>query len=348
MMAPSSYTALRTPHGLSSRLLEELHRNNLLPPALEQSAQLLPASSFVKLYRQAIEQLDAQIAEDQGHPPMRKQEVDLMCRCLVSCSTLGEAILCAADFCAMLFPRAGRLSLEVEGSWATFHMDSLRPKRSSAACIVDLTGLFCYLQLFSWLIGESLCPRQAFIAHPERSDAVPFLSLFNAPVAVGQPTYGFTFCTDLLAHPVIRQPVELPGFLVDFPFRLVVTPTTVVSVTQQVRFFLQAAAAHGHEWPSLETIAETLHMSQATLRRRLKVEGSSYQHLRRQCLLASALHYLRATDWSISRIAEYLGFSNEAAFRRAFLSWTGSPPSHYRLEHQTKSPTGSGPSDSRV
>lgn len=330
MMTSTPAPDLRAPRGLSKRLLEELQRHNLLPPPAEDT-QPLPASSFVKLYRQAIEQLDAQIAQGQGHPPMRKQEVDLMCRCLMSCSTLGEAILCAADFCAMLLPRAGRLSLEVEGNWATFHMDSLRPRRSSAACIVDLTGLFCYLQLFSWLIGESLAPRQAFMAHPERADAVPFLSLFNAPVTVGQPTYGFTFGAALLTQPVIRQPAELAAFLVDFPFRLVVTPTTVVSVTQQVSFFLQAAAAHGREWPTLESIAATLHLSPATLRRRLQAEDSSYQQLRRECLLASALHYLRATDWSISRIAEHLGFSNEAAFRRAFLGWTGSPPSRYRL-----------------
>ncbi|MEJ6654490.1 MAG: AraC family transcriptional regulator ligand-binding domain-containing protein [Pseudomonas sp.] len=332
-MTSISPPVLHPPLGLSNRLLEELQRNNLSLPEQAEDTQPVPASSFVKLYRQAIEQLDAQIAHGQGHPPMRKQEVDLMCRCLMSCSTLRTAILCAADFCAMLLPRAGRLSLQVTGSSATFHMDSLRPKRSSAACIIDLTGLFCYLQLFSWLIGESLAPQQAFIAHPERSDAVPFLSLFNAPVIVGQPTYGFSFSAELLERPVIRQPAELAAFLVDFPFRLVVRPTTVVSVTQQVRFFLEAAAAHGREWPSLDAIAGTLHLSSATLRRRLKAEGSSYQDLRRQCLFASALHYLRATDWSISRIAEQLGFSNETAFRRAFMGWTGSPPSHYRLEH---------------
>lgn len=318
--------AIRDSHGLSIRLLEELQRNNL--PG-EEVRELSPAG-FVKLYRQAIEQLEAQIAQGQGHPPMRKQEMDLMCRCLMSCATLAEAIHCAADFCAMLLPRAGQLSLEVDGPNATFHMDSLRQKRSSAACIVDLTGLFCYLQLFSWLIGESLSPQHVYLGHPERTDAVPFLGLFNAPVTVGQRAYGFAFSVELLNRPVVRRPAELAAFLVDLPFRLVVIPTQVLSVTQQVRFFLEAAASHGGEQPSLEDIAATLHLSTATLRRRLTAEGSSYQQLRRQCLLDSAMHCLQATDWSINRIAEHLGFSNEAAFRRAFQSWTGSAPSRCR------------------
>lgn len=317
---------IRTSHGLSIRLLEELQRNNL--PG-EEVRELSPAG-FVKLYRQAIEQLEAQIAQGQGHPPMRKQEMDLMCRCLMSCATLAEAIHCAADFCVMLLPRAGQLSLEVDDPNATFHMDSLRQKRSSAACIVDLTGLFCYLQLFSWLIGESLSPQHVYLGHPERTDAVPFLGLFNAPVTVGQRAYGFAFSAELLKRPVVRRPAELAAFLVDLPFRLVVIPTQVLSVTQQVRFFLEAAASHGGEQPSLETIAGTLHLSTATLRRRLATEGSSYQQLRRQCLLDVAMHYLQATDWSISRIAEHLGFSNEAAFRRAFQGWTGSAPSRHR------------------
>lgn len=322
--------AIRISQGLSIRLLEELQRNNL-PAQENEEIRELSSTGFVKLYRQAIEQLEAQIAQGQGHPPMRKQELDLMCRCLMSCSTLAEAIHCAADFCAMLLPRAGQLSLEVDGPHATFHMDSLRQKRSSAACIVDLTGLFCYLQLLSWLIGESLSPQHVLLGHPERADAVPFLGLFNAPVTVGQRTYGFAFSTELLSRPIVRRPAELTAFLVDFPFRLVVIPTKVLSVTQQVRFFLEAAVSRGGEQPSLEAIANILHLSTSTLRRRLKAEGSSYQQLRRQCLLDSAIHCLQATDWSISRIAEHLGFSNEAAFRRAFQSWTGAAPGRYRL-----------------
>ncbi len=332
-MASRSAHAVRVPHGLGARLLEELQRSGPLGAGPGGAERQPSADDFVTLYREAIEQLEARVARGEGHPPMRKQEVDLMCRCLLSCSTLGEAIACAADFCAMLHPRAGKLSLESQGESATFHMDSLRQKRSSAACLVDLTGLFCYLQLFAWLTGQSLRPHSVFLAHPKREDAMPFLGLFDAPVAVGKPTYGFSFDSSLLARPVIRQPAELAGFLVDFPFRLIGAPSSVLSVTQQVRGFLDAALAHELELPALGAVAADLGISEPTLRRRLVAEGSSYQLLRRLCLRESAQRCLRDTDWTIGRIAGHLGFSSEAAFRRAFLGWTGDAPSRYRSKN---------------
>ncbi|MBF8792715.1 AraC family transcriptional regulator ligand-binding domain-containing protein [Pseudomonas monteilii] len=330
-MALHSTAPVRVPQGLDTRLLAELQRNNLAlePPP---SALLSAAQRFVALYRQAIEQLEAKVAQGEGQPPMRKAEVDLMCRCLLSCGHLDEAIACAAQFCAMLDPRAGSLSLEVQGTTATFHMDSLRHKRSSAACLVDLTGLFCYLQLFGWLIGQPLRPDQVFLAHPQREDAAPFLGLFDAPVAVGRRTYGFSFNAALLSRQVIRTPAELTLFLVDFPFRLIGAPPSAVAITQQVRGFLDAALSHEREVPALSAIAAALGTTLPTLRRRLAAEGSSYQALRRLSLCESAQRCLRDTDWTIGRIAGHLGFASEAAFRRAFLSWTGKAPSRYRAQ----------------
>ncbi|MND44024.1 hypothetical protein D3C80_348500 [compost metagenome] len=329
-MASRSAHSVRIPHGLDARLLEELQRHRLPAPGQDEAHAPISADGFVALYRQAIEQLEAKVAQGEGQPPMRKNEVDLMCRCLLSCGTLGEAIRCAAEFCSMLHPRAGKLSLEVQGRIATFRMDSLRQKRSSAACLVDLTGLFCYLQLFAWLVGQTLRPSRVFLAHPERRDAMPFLGLFDAPVSVGKQSYGFDFDAELLTRPVIRKPAELAEFLVDFPFRLVGAPPSVVSVTQQVRGFLDAALAHELPLPALGAIAAALSTSEPTLRRRLAVEGTRYQALRRLCLCESAQRCLRDTDWPIGRIAGHLGFSSEAAFRRAFLNWTGHAPSRYR------------------
>ncbi|MGH8808075.1 MAG: AraC family transcriptional regulator ligand-binding domain-containing protein [Noviherbaspirillum sp.] len=340
MKASRARSTTRIPRGMAGRLLDELQRNTAgaglaaLPaaslPTASDTADQLSADRFVALYGAAIEQLEAQVAQGDGHAPMRKQEVELMCRCLLSCRTLAEAIRCAADFCAMLHPRAGLLDLAVQGASAAFHMDSLRLRRSSAACLVDLTGVLCYLQLFSWLIGQPLCPTSVFLAHPRREDAMPFLGLFNAPVTVGEKTYGFTFDAALLARPVLRQPAELEPFLVDFPFRLIGAPPTVLPLVQQVRGFLDAALAREHALPTQAEVAGSLGISEATLRRRLAAEGTGYHALREHCLHESAERYLRSTDWSIGRIAGHLGFGSEAAFRRAFLRWSGHAPSRLR------------------
>ena len=322
--------------GLGARLLDELTRSGAAPaqrrttPAA--AALTTTPGGFVALYRDAIERLEAQVARGDGHPPMRKQEVDLMCRCLLSCATLADAIRCAAEFCEMLTPRAGALSLAVRDARATFRMDSLRRTRSSAACLVDLTGLFCYLQLFGWLIGQPLRPDEVWLGHPHRDDAMPLLGLFNAPVHVGRKTYGFAFDAARLDARVIRQPGELAAFLVDFPFRLIDAAPAVVSWAQQVRGFLDAALAHEQALPPLTALATWLGVSEATLRRRLAAEGSSYHALREQCLADVARRCLRESDWPVARIAAHLGFSGEEAFRRAFVRWTGIAPSRFRRD----------------
>lgn len=325
----------RVPTGLGSRLLDELSRHGGTnaagaPLVSPDAAESLSADHFVAIYRAAIEQLEAQVAQGDGHPPMRRTEVDLMCRCLLSCRTLDEAIHCAIDFCAMLHPRAGALSLTSSTPDATFRMDSLRQRPGSAACLVDLTGLLFYLQLFSWLIGQPLIPGKVFLAHPHREDAAPFLGLFGAPVTVGEPTYGFTFKVALLSRPILRQPAELAPFLTDVPFRLTGARPDALSFSQQVSGFLDAALAREVPLPTLNEIATALGISEPTLRRRLATQGTGYQALREQCLEAFAKRCLRSTNWSMGRIAGHLGFSNEASFRRAFVRWTGQAPSLFR------------------
>ncbi|AXF23400.1 AraC family transcriptional regulator [Burkholderia pyrrocinia] len=316
--------------GLGARLLSELTRSGAPPPQ-----DATTPGGFVALYRDAIERLEAQVARGNGHPPMRKQEVDLMCRCLLSCATLADAIRCAREFCEMLTPRAGGLSLTVRDGRATFRMDSLRRTRSPAACLVDLTGLFCYLQLFGWLIGQPLRPAEVWLGHPCRDDAVPLLGLFNAPVDVGRPTYGFAFDAARLDCRVIRQPGELGAFLVDFPFRLIDAAPAVVSWAQQVRGFLDAALAREQALPPLAELAVWLGVSDATLRRRLSAEGSGYHALREQCLADAARRCLHETDWPVARVAAHLGFGGEEAFRRAFVRWTGVAPSRFRRDRET-------------
>ncbi|MDR0243774.1 MAG: AraC family transcriptional regulator [Burkholderia sp.] len=318
--------------GLGARLLSELTRSGTPPadrPAQPPQAATTPGG-FVALYRDAIERLEAQVARGDGHPPMRKQEVDLMCRCLLSCATLADAIRCARDFCEMLTPRAGLLSLAVRDGRATFRMDSLRRTRSPAACLVDLTGLFCYLQLFGWLIGQPLRPTDVWLGHPRRDDAMPLLGLFNAPVDVGRKTYGFAFDAARLDGRVIRQPGELDAFLVDFPFRLIDAAPAVVSWAQQVRGFLDAALAREQPLPALAELAAWLGVSGATLRRRLAAEGSGYHVLRERCVADAARRCLHETDWPITRVAAYLGFGGEEAFRRAFVRWNDVAPSRFR------------------
>jgi AraC-like DNA-binding protein len=310
------------PDVLAAKLLRELGR---AAPSVT-----LSAVDFSALYRETIGALEERVARGDGHPPMRKEEMDLLCRCVLSAGTLAEAIELAAQFCAMLHPRAGELLLERQQDTAVFRMNSLRRRHSVAACLVDITGLYSYLLLFSWLISESLQPAQVFLSHPRREDAGPFLSLFQAPVAMGQKFCGFYFDARLLERPIVRQSQELPAFLERFCFDVTAGTMGTAPLTQRVTAHLEAALAERRTLPTGAVLAEALKVSESSLRRQLQIEGSSLSGLRDACLRRVAERLLQQTDLTVEEIAGQLGFSNGGTFRRAFRRWGGQTPTALR------------------
>jgi len=86
--------------------------------------------------------------------------------------------------------------------------------------------------------------------------------------------------------------------------------------------------------PDLEAIAETLHMSRATLKRKLKTDGSTFQDIKDSFRLRRASNLLRDTEATVDEIAEELRFSDASGFSKAFRRWTGLAPSEWRLAQQ--------------
>jgi AraC-like DNA-binding protein len=81
---------------------------------------------------------------------------------------------------------------------------------------------------------------------------------------------------------------------------------------------------------SLEQVAERLHVSPRTLRRRLAAHGVSFADLIDAERQAQALFLLRSSDRELSWICEQLGYATLPNFVRAFKRWTGLTPAAYR------------------
>jgi AraC-like DNA-binding protein len=73
-------------------------------------------------------------------------------------------------------------------------------------------------------------------------------------------------------------------------------------------------------------------MSTRALRRRLREEGTSFRILVRQVREQLARRYLREGSLTVDEVSRLLGYSEPAAFSRAFKSWTRRSPSAYRTE----------------
>jgi len=82
--------------------------------------------------------------------------------------------------------------------------------------------------------------------------------------------------------------------------------------------------------PSLIGVARTLGVPERTLYRRLAARGLSYKTLLGELRFQLARRYLADAGLSLTEIALMLGYSEQSAFTRAFRSWSGDTPLHYR------------------
>lgn len=83
--------------------------------------------------------------------------------------------------------------------------------------------------------------------------------------------------------------------------------------------------------PSLSNVATSMACSSKTLQRHLRAAGTSFNELLCQARYQRAQELL-LRQVPVARIAESLGFSEAAAFRRAFQRWSGCTPSQYRSQ----------------
>jgi AraC-like DNA-binding protein len=81
---------------------------------------------------------------------------------------------------------------------------------------------------------------------------------------------------------------------------------------------------------SMAVIASKMGLSRQTLFRKLKAEGVTFERLLDDLRHRLALDYLSGRKVSVNETAYLVGFSEPAAFSRAFKRWTGSSPrNHY-------------------
>ncbi len=77
---------------------------------------------------------------------------------------------------------------------------------------------------------------------------------------------------------------------------------------------------------TIDRVAGDMGLSRQTLYRRLKEEGVTFEELLDTLRHRLALRYLQAERMSVKATSYRLGFSEPAAFSRAFKRWTGSSP----------------------
>jgi len=166
------------------------------------------------------------------------------------------------------------------------------------------------------------------LARTEPKDPAEFERILGAPVSYAhdQLSIQFTTTTSLTnpqttANPLLEQALE--SVLKNYLDRM-----QGEQFAEQVRREIIKVIA-GQE-PSLDTIAERLHISSRTLQRRLVADGCSYRDVVNEVRQGMALRLVRDTQANFTDIAYQLGFRDASNFSRVFRRWFGATPSVFR------------------
>ena len=164
----------------------------------------------------------------------------------------------------------------------------------------------------------------SFTHQPEEPDAVA--RMLGAPVR-GRATWnGFTLPVASWRLPLKRRDPVLRALL---ERQLAgADGATAGDPVDEARRVLHPLLARGET--RIEHVARVLAVSPRSLQRRLKERGVTYQELLDACRRESAERHLSERRYGIGEVAYLLGFSEPAAFHRAFKRWTGLTPREFR------------------
>jgi AraC-like DNA-binding protein len=192
-----------------------------------------------------------------------------------------------------------------------------------ATYFILVYGLLC------WLVGRRIPLLEARFRCAEPPAAHEYRLMFCDHMTFGQGESYVDLSPAFLDLPVIQTGKSVKPFLRDAPGSFVVKYRNPGSLAARVRKLLRALPMAG--WPAADQMAARLHVAEATMRRRLKQEGYTYQSIKDDLRRDIAIGELQDTDRTIADIAAAVGFAEPSAFHRAFRKWTGMRPTDYRL-----------------
>ena len=178
------------------------------------------------------------------------------------------------------------------------------------------------------LTGRRVRPVRVELRHePACPDLARRLGL---PVAVHQPHNAVVLDAGALATPVVEADPRLLGILRRYGDELLARrPPEADLVARAERRILEDLHAGA---PGVPALARDLGVSPRTLRRRLAEQDLTPARLVERLRRGLAERYLAEGTFSLGRIAYLLGYSDPAAFTRAFRRWTGRTPSEWRAD----------------
>lgn len=181
------------------------------------------------------------------------------------------------------------------------------------------------------LIQDHLCQKVVFSFQP-RGEIQPYIDLFGI-----RPEFGGLKNMIVLNAEKIEQKLSMANELVLH---------TAEEQCRQILDQRQSQKKYSHQvqqvlmnskgaMPTMEDVANRLHLNSRTLRRYLAQEQVTFLQIREEVRKILADEYLSLPQNSIEQVSEWLGYAEPASFIHAYKRWYGKTPHATRLKNKT-------------
>ncbi len=226
------------------------------------------------------------------------------------------------------------LHLQTRGGVVTFEADGADASFGYAIYLLDTPGTalgYDLVMAFQFNILKSICgpfwrPTQVSFAHAKPLDVGPYQQIFNCELRFDAERSALRFGKRWLDQPTVKS--DPARFL---PLRRELTvleracpQDRIDDVRRALRLRVLNGKAHESE------LAAVFATSPRSLHRLLAASGTSFKKLLDETRYEVARQLLMDTDLPAVELGVLLGYSEPAAFSRAFRRWTGLPPGAWR------------------
>jgi AraC-like DNA-binding protein len=235
-----------------------------------------------------------------------------------NCSTLRDAILLGSRYARLLDDGVWSTLEEHEHS-ATVSIHNQAPNRP---WLINEFQLVSTLKRLSSFVREPIVPLEVHVMHERVTDAAEYARVFRAPVRCGAEHNALVIRREVLDIP---PPHPNPALIPVFDRQATAALKRLGrsdSFTDKVRRLMRGELERGL---TAAGAARRLSVSEATLRRRLVKEGTTYQRVLDAVRMELAFS-LQEAKHEPAEISAILGFSSRASFARAFRRWMASLP----------------------
>lgn len=184
-------------------------------------------------------------------------------------------------------------------------------------------------QLCRFLVGDKFAVTEVEFSYPQPAYIDDYKKVFDCPLRFDSVTNAIRVPVSVLDEPLMMSSPQVARLCKMQCDALMKNLSANDGFVESIRRFLIEARPN---FPTIDEMADRLHISARTLRRRLKARNTSYRDLLDEIRLELSQQYLRDTHLSIDQIAALVGFEETTSFRKAYKGWTGMSASQYRAE----------------